>query len=95
LEVEITFVCGDGGGGAASHFIHPECVKIGVMPEHSDFVNCLMHAHLAYKTACNDLLGNQGMNTFPSKELILEHHYMGRESIVINRGQQQTFNPGK
>ena len=62
LEVEISFLHGDAGGGASVQSLQPECVRIGTMPEHSDYVNCVLHAiHLAYKTACVDSLGDQGM----------------------------------
>ena len=50
LEVEISFLHGDAGGGASVQSLQPECVRIGTIPEHSDYINCVLHAiHLAYK----------------------------------------------
>jgi hypothetical protein len=41
----------------------PELVDLGIMPEISDFVNCVLHAfNLSYETACKDSLGEPGMN---------------------------------
>jgi hypothetical protein len=41
----------------------PELVDLGIMPEISDFVNCVLHAfNLSYKTAYKDLLGEPVMN---------------------------------
>ena len=62
LDVEISFIVGDAGGGAAVHQLKPALVKRGVMPEFSDYVNCLLHAlNLSYQTACIDSMGDQGM----------------------------------
>jgi hypothetical protein len=62
LDVEISFIVGDAGGGAAVHQLRPALVTRGVMPEFSDYVNCLLHAlNLSYQTACIDSMGDQGM----------------------------------
>jgi hypothetical protein len=62
LEVEISFLHGNAGGGASVQSLQPECVRIGTIPEHSDYINCVLHAiHLAYKKALVNSLGDQGM----------------------------------
>jgi hypothetical protein len=64
-ECDATFswICGDSGGGAKVQAMWPELVDLGIMPEISDFVNCVLHAfNLSYETACKDSLGEPGMN---------------------------------
>jgi hypothetical protein len=62
-NVEIYFIVGDNGGGAAVHQLYPKLKESGTLAETSDFVNCIFHAmNLAYKIASKDSLGDTGMN---------------------------------
>jgi hypothetical protein len=58
-----SWICGDLGGGAKVQSLWPELVDLELMPELSNFVNCILHAfNLSYETACKDSLGEPGMN---------------------------------
>ena len=71
FNVEYSYITGDSGGGAKVQTLHPQLVKIGVMPESSKSMNCLLHAfNLAYETACKDSLGDQGMNKNTTFQMI-------------------------
>jgi hypothetical protein len=52
-NVEIYFIVGDNGGGAAVHQLYPKLKESGTLAETSDFVNCIFS---------KDSLGDTGMN---------------------------------
>eukprot|EP00956_Cyclotella_meneghiniana_P013583 scaffold19721_cov38-Cyclotella_meneghiniana.AAC.1 len=71
IDVEYTYITGNSGGGAKVQSLHPQLVEIGVMPEISGCMNCLLHAfNLAYETACKDSLGDTGMNKNTTFQMI-------------------------
>eukprot|EP00956_Cyclotella_meneghiniana_P031906 scaffold85518_cov22-Cyclotella_meneghiniana.AAC.3 len=72
IDVEYTYITGDSGGGAKVQLLHPQLVEIGVMPEISACMNCLLHHafNLAYETACKDSLGDTGMNKNTTFQMI-------------------------
>jgi hypothetical protein len=43
LDIEYSYICGDSGGGAGVHKLHPELTEIGTMPETGLclFANCV------------------------------------------------------
>eukprot|EP00956_Cyclotella_meneghiniana_P016988 scaffold27384_cov36-Cyclotella_meneghiniana.AAC.11 len=71
IDVEYSYITGDSGGGAKVQLLHPQLVEIGVMPEVSGCMNCILHAfNLAYETACKDSIGDQGMNKNTTFQMI-------------------------
>ena len=42
--VDYLYITSDSGGGAKVQSLQPQLVGIGVMPEHSDYMNCILHA---------------------------------------------------
>eukprot|EP00956_Cyclotella_meneghiniana_P025260 scaffold52385_cov41-Cyclotella_meneghiniana.AAC.3 len=71
IDVEYTYITSDSGGGAKVQSLHPQLVEIGVMPEISGCMNCLLHAfNLAYETACKDSLGDTDMNKNTTFQMI-------------------------
>jgi hypothetical protein len=63
LDVEYSFICGDSGGGAKVQALFVLLKELGILCPNSDFMNCILHAfNLPYQSACNDALGDAGMN---------------------------------
>jgi hypothetical protein len=63
LDVEYSFICGDSGGGAKVQALFVLLKELGILCPDSDFMNCILHAfNLSYQSACNDALGDAGMN---------------------------------
>ena len=65
-DVEIIALTGDSGGGAASHFLVEELIKLGVMPAkpHSKMLACDLHNFVKpLEVACVDTWGGQGIGS--------------------------------
>jgi len=62
VEVKISLLTGDGGGGAAAHRLHKELIQNAVMEETSKKLICDMHNFFKpLEIACVDAWGRQGI----------------------------------